>query len=94
MPKGFVILTEKATAMEQVAIHDALSDLPWWHYTPQAWLVFDRVGTLNAGIIRDRIRAKSPGLRMLVIEAAPGQDWAAFAPPEWTNWLNDVWKRY
>ena len=95
MPKGFIVITDNASRKQQDAIRELVKSMPWWHQTPQAWLLVDRSDTITPSHLREAIMRVCPTLSFLVFAARMGEPheaWTGFAPPDWFEWFEKCWK--
>lgn len=90
--RGFVVLTNGATAEQQMAIASLAqaSNYGWWHHFPQGWLFYSDSADVTTAVIRDQIRAMCPTLRTVVLEAK-FDTWSSFALPGENEWLVGQW---
>ncbi len=96
MSKKFVLSTDPLTAQQEQALRDKLTNMGFWHWLPNFWLLKSFDETMSAIKIQTMFTEIAPLARCLVVEVIPTGTWSARARPDaqgndMVTWLRSNW---
>jgi hypothetical protein len=103
MKRRFIVMLNSSTNEQNEAFLAYIkeTDIGWWHFISNSWLLYDAENKISAEIIRDKLMEIYPSVTNLVIEVtSPHEPWQGFGPnggPNGDNlnmftWLKENWK--
>jgi hypothetical protein len=96
--KVFIIAANSPTPFQRNAITNSYQNTQYgfWHWTPDFWILKSPYDWDTSESIRNTLH-KLPLLQTLsfiVLGVEPREgDWAGWGPQEWSQWLNENWKK-
>lgn len=97
MSRRFVVAVNTLTTEQDQSFAQALSasDLAWWHWIQNFWLVIDPNNQFTPESLRDHLGTVMPGRFSFVMEVKPTGSWAGFGPTgdqiNMTQWIEKDW---
>lgn len=104
MDRKFIVLLESAIPAQDDLFLSWIKDsqLGWWHWLPNAWLLTSNVATTTVTEIRDKVKELYGGERNLVLDAESATNWSGWGPlgdkqddtsGNYFTWLQTTWIR-
>ena len=93
MTRRFALIVDDATREQQDSVTNWLrtTELSFWHYLSDVWLVLDSRDTETTVSLRDHLKQAVPGKTTMVLKVDGPNNWAAFGPTDKFKWLHSTW---
>jgi hypothetical protein len=93
--RRFVLCVDNATKEQQDTLTEFLketSELGYWHWFSDVWLVIEYDQTWTAGKFRDHLNHIIPGANKMVFQIDGDNTWSGFGNEQMFKWMKDTWQ--